>query len=1027
MRLKFLSFQSIRILIILNYKLKTMNTTSMQKVKGNIKRKGIFKIPKVGALCSIVFLVAFSTVSSAQETINIGAVYFAQTHLSEPTETYFTLVSDRKALIKAHITHADQIGSPVVKAIVTVDGLETEIILTGPANLPVSFDPDIYTIQHSYDDGSFTGFIPKELVKPGMTVKIIADTENKIFDDLTIGAPTVLRMNYFKFACIYDTYNADSEPNWEAEFQARIPVSKLDPTIIKSFFPEICVEPKIGEAPARRYDAADWDAGDKYTKGYRFAVQCASSLLKAAGTEGRVNGSHFLSYVAWGTLKSPLAVGGSFKACGRMGGIGYIFHECGHALGLPHSSVNSHPYKAGTYGGIVQTKDWNGPNWGFCEWNEKFMGPQFQNDDGTWKMKRSPMGGGGEGANEDWTNLKYFSDYEVWKMKKNLERHIVEWDATEQKWGSWDTLTNGYTNYRENNGVQYSLDGYSDVYSVLINVNPPTPAGNFIYPPVGPYESGVIRLFDPSNAQDRTDISNVYSEHIGGFDYTLKITQDSKVTYGMIPIAYDATLDPLDKKFFTTYAVNVKESDGVITKVELLLTPDAEVNGLPTEETIITDWPETTSYNPNPEPEPEPTDFLVIDTPEELIWLSSTDLDIDNDGTDDFADIDQKMAANYLLGADIVFAEDETTVDWNNDGTVDANDATGLLSIGIDTKYTGHFDGQYYTIQNAFQNASKIGLFHQVNGATIEKLKLVDFDFTCNSNEGGGIVGTAIGVANVFHQLLAAGSLDYASSGSANLAVGGVVGSMINATVTECVAIVSYLGIDTVNRGKNAAGLIGKDEGGSKITNSYSVSTLYGGGKEIGGLLGKAKGVLDIKNSYSASSVTNSYVDFTEYGSFAGRLGTATVVSSYFDSEIQADGIGVGTGDNAADVIGLTTAEFNNQSKFVGWDFDAIWNMGTVDGVTRPVLKWQDLDGGNLSVAKISLGSLLKVYPNPVTSPLTIENAPVNATFSLTNSVGQEQISGTIEGTSKQLNVESYSKGIYILRVGNQTSKIIIE
>ncbi len=580
----------------------------MQKVKGGNSRKNIYNIPQVIALLILLFLFASFAMSiieeeleiaidaelaTTTELVKIDAVYFAQTHVSKPDAEYFTLVGNRKTLIKAHVVGDTTVASPEVKAIVRLDGNEHEIILQGPDTLPASFEPDIYKIQHSYDDGSFTGFIPKEWLKAGMTVEVVAGTAHQAFDSLSIGAPTVLKMNYFKFACIHDTYNSDSEPNWEAEFQSRIPVSKLDPTIIKAFFPEVCVEPKNGEKPARRYNAEDWDAGDQYNKGYRFAVQCASALLKAAGTDGMDNGGHFLSYVAWATLKSPLAVGGSFKACGKMGGIGYIFHECGHALGLPHCNQGFFPYKAGTYGGIVQEKEWVGPNWGFCEWNEKFMSPQFLKDDGTWKMKKSPMLGGGEGDNESWTNLKYFSDFEVWKMKKNLEEHIVEWDDAEGKWGSWDPLTNAYTNYRENDGVKYSLNGNSDVYSVIINVNPPTPEGNFVYHPVGPYQSGVIRLFDPNNAQDRTDIPNAYNEHIGGFDYTLKIKQGDIVTYAMLPIEHDANFDPLSKKYFTTYAVNVKSSDGEVSKVELLLTPDAEVNGLPAEETIIADWPNT--------------------------------------------------------------------------------------------------------------------------------------------------------------------------------------------------------------------------------------------------------------------------------------------------------------------------------------------------------------------------------------------------------------------------------------------------
>jgi hypothetical protein len=58
----------------------------------------------------------------------------------------------------------------------------------------------------------------------------------------------------------------------------------------------------------------------------------------------------------------------------------------------------------------------------------------------------------------------------------------------------------------------------------------------------------------------------------------------------MIPVEHDPGADPLDKFFFYTYAVNLLASDGEVSKVELLLTPDAEQNGLPTEETIITVW-----------------------------------------------------------------------------------------------------------------------------------------------------------------------------------------------------------------------------------------------------------------------------------------------------------------------------------------------------------------------------------------------------------------------------------------------------
>jgi hypothetical protein len=68
----------------------------------------------------------------------------------------------------------------------------------------------------------------------------------------------------------------------------------------------------------------------------------------------------------------------------------------------------------------------------------------------------------------------------------------------------------------------------------------------------------------------------------------------------------------------------------------------------------------------------------------------------------------------------------------------------------------------------------------------------------------------------------------------------------------------------------------------------------------------------------------------------------------------------------------------------------------------------------------------ISAHPNPTTSKLSIENAPLNGKYSLVNMTGQVQNSGTIQSTSMSLEVESYNKGIYILTVGGHTSKVII-
>jgi hypothetical protein len=431
-------------------------------------------------------------------------------------------------------------------------------------------------------------------------------------------------------------------------------------------------------------------------------------------------------------------------------------------------------------------------------------------------------------------------------------------------------------------------------------------------------------------------------------------------------------------------------------------------------------------------------DYWVIDTEADLIWLASTtDLDADGGGND-FADLDVKWAANYRLGADITFPASPAGYDWNNDGLVNATDALGLPTISavyheikVDVHpFTGHFNGQFYTILNAYKNVTAdeveegaVGLFGNVFGATIENLRLLDFDFHSKFRQCAGIVSISRDSTNVdaptksiLRRLKVVGSLEYTAGSIINSA--GIVGKIEYGEITECVAEVISL-VDVAQEPKRQGAIVGSQLLEATIKNCYSVSTMTGY-QQAGQIVGLQKDGATIENCYAAGLVTGS----KKVGSFAGQIENSSV-SSYWDTDIQADGVGDGGGDE----VGLATAAFATESNFVGWDFGTIWKIGDVNGVQRPYLQWEDLAPGTvLSVDEISLeGSLLRAYPNPASSRLTIENAPLDADFSLTNLLGQEQTSGTIEGTSIQLNVESYNKGIYILRVGTTASKIIIE
>ncbi len=435
-------------------------------------------------------------------------------------------------------------------------------------------------------------------------------------------------------------------------------------------------------------------------------------------------------------------------------------------------------------------------------------------------------------------------------------------------------------------------------------------------------------------------------------------------------------------------------------------------------------------------------DYWVLDTPEDLIWLADTlSLDADKDGTDDFTDLDGKWAANYRLGANIVFDANPVNVDWNNDGLTNADDALGLRTIAtekydadpISHFFTGHFDGQYYTIENAYKNHTDtvsdkgiVGLFGHVDGATIENLRMLNFEFHSRFRNIGAIVAKASGPnagasgePTILRRLWVEGEINSTECDNLISNSAGIVGSFETGEITECVVQITLL-VDVENTNKRQGGIVGSQLGGT-IKNCYSVSTMNGY-QQPGLIVGLQKDFGAIENCYAAGVATGE----KKVGSFAGQLQNAAI-SSYWDTDLQAEGVGddskVG-GENG--VTGLATAEFATQSNFVGWDFENTWEMGTVDGTARPVLQWQAI-ALTTSVNEKSTKSLVKVYPNPASSYLTVENAPLNAKYSLINLNGQIQKSGIITNERMVLHVDELNQGIYVLKVGNSYNKIIID
>ena len=135
-----------------------------------------------------------------------------------------------------------------------------------------------------------------------------------------------------------------------------------------------------------------------------------------------------------------------------------------------------------------------------------------------------------------------------------------------------------------NNGVEYPIERDVDVISVMAATSAVTPQATLVYPPIGPHSSGIIKTFDPSIEAHRNEAKEIFCEE-GGCDLSLRVTQGGKVSVYMLR----ASLDRKDSALITQ-AVNLKASDGDVTRIELLNTPDAEVNGLPKNPVVLDAW-----------------------------------------------------------------------------------------------------------------------------------------------------------------------------------------------------------------------------------------------------------------------------------------------------------------------------------------------------------------------------------------------------------------------------------------------------
>lgn len=532
---------------------------------------------------------------TSAQSATVDAVFFAQTHVQQTSEPHFTgLVGNRETLVKAHVIAPGKPSAPRVQVILTLNGQAQAIDMNGPGTLPASIEKRPGKVRHSFAN-SFTAYIPKEWVSPGLRISVTTPSDRLDINNIKIGAPTEVVMTMFDVH--YFEYSpGDYSRGWENELAAKWPVAELKLRRIPRIVFEELVIPTRAGAPAVKVTSKQ-----SYTDqtGLRFdgeqaaAGQWNGALKRASGVRGRTS----LYYTnIYGVAAGGQA--GGFGGVGNGNSDGILHHELGHALSLPHWGNNaSYPYKGDMFG-IRAPNIFNGthagPTWAFDSPSRRFIPATVQSNAvpgrsvvGTYKA--DPMQGGGSGDQERGFIFRHFSDFSVKKMRGFLEEHVLVWNPTINSYASWNQSAGNYTKRVANNGVAYAVERDVNVVSVMAAINASSPEVNMIYPPIGPYQAGTIELFDPSKPADRETADNVFCLR-DGCDVSMRVLQGGRFKTYMLAASWDPTLNPTDRAALSTQAINLKASDGKVKYVELLLTPDAEKNGLPAKPTVLAKW-----------------------------------------------------------------------------------------------------------------------------------------------------------------------------------------------------------------------------------------------------------------------------------------------------------------------------------------------------------------------------------------------------------------------------------------------------
>lgn len=415
----------------------------------------------------------------------------------------------------------------------------------------------------------------------------------------------------------------------------------------------------------------------------------------------------------------------------------------------------------------------------------------------------------------------------------------------------------------------------------------------------------------------------------------------------------------------------------------------------------------------------------------------------------DLNDIRNNLAGDYILMNDI---------DGNTEGFADFILGWEPLSSTA-TPFTGTFDGNGFAIVGLFIDIDRgiVGLFGELNNATIKNLGVVDANIKSTGNGTAVLAGRAFGsttITNVFTTgsvetsggfliaglvgLLADESLVTDCWSSASVTAGALnnAGGLVGTARNSAGILRSFATGNVLSTGNNAGGLVGTILDNVSITDSYARGDVEGN-ENVGGLVGNTGTVAtaNVTNTYSTGAVTGNL----EVGGLIGNNETlGTVTTSYWDTESSGQTAGAGIGGEGG-ITGLSTADMTGDTakdNMFGFDFDETWALTE----SYPALSWEQT-ATSISDNDMQLPNMVTLnqnYPNPFNPTTSIKyGLPSDSEVRLDiyNITGQH-MAMLLNGRQSAgfhvvtFDAAQYSSGLYLYRIqtnsGTVTRKMML-